>query len=198
MRRCLLAFLLALPVFGQPPAPKVPVREKPFIADLRARARRGQAEAQFQLGVCYRFGQGVSKDEAEALKWYLKAAAQGHEKAQYNVGVCYDAGTGVAQDHEEAARWYRKAAQRGHAKAAYNLAVDYKYGQGVARDDAEAFAWFDFAASRGEAVAAAARDELAEGMDPGTRQRAGERAMVLKAVIKPVPAPVGKKGRKAP
>jgi TPR repeat protein len=39
-------------------------------------------EAQFNLGRCYQFGRGVAKDEAEALKWYRKAAGQGFDKAK--------------------------------------------------------------------------------------------------------------------
>ncbi|MCL2075506.1 MAG: SEL1-like repeat protein [Betaproteobacteria bacterium] len=30
----------------------------------------------------YAEGHGVEQDYAEAVKWYLKAAAQGHEKAK--------------------------------------------------------------------------------------------------------------------
>jgi TPR repeat protein len=62
-----------------------PPKEKPYLADLRARALRGQAKAQFDLGVAYHFGQGVPQDEVEAVKWYRKAAVQGYDKAQYNL-----------------------------------------------------------------------------------------------------------------
>ena len=34
------------------------------------------ADAQYNLGVCYDNGQGVAKDEVEAVKWYRKAAEQ--------------------------------------------------------------------------------------------------------------------------
>ena len=36
----------------------------------------GVADAQFSLGVIYYEGQGVAKDEKEAMKWYRKAAGQ--------------------------------------------------------------------------------------------------------------------------
>lgn len=195
MRAALLALLLVLPLAGQAVPPK---REKPYILSLRARARRGQAQAQFELGVCYRFGQGVPQDEAEAVKWYLKAAEQGHDKAQYNLGVCYDAGTGVAKDPAEAARWYRRAAYQGHAKAAHNLGVDYKYGQGVDRDDAEAWAWFDLASRLGEDRAAAVREELGQSFAPETLQRARERALALQVSVKPRLVVPRKKVRRTP
>ncbi len=197
MRPVLLALLLFLPLAGQA-APPPKKREKPYIVQLQARARRGDPKAQFDLGVCYRFGQGVPQDEAAAVAWYLKAAEQGYDKAQYNLGVCYDGGTGTPKDHAEAAKWYRRAAHQGHAKAAYNLGVNYKYGQGVDRDDAEAWAWFDLAASLGEALAAVPRDELARAFGPDTLQRARERSLALKVTIRPRPVLSGKKPRRTP
>eukprot|EP01047_Picozoa_sp_COSAG01_P062469 COSAG01_NODE_7949_length_2979_cov_8.919792_2_plen_339_part_01 len=34
----------------------------------------GDSDAQYSLGICYKHGDGVDKDEAEAVKWYRKAA----------------------------------------------------------------------------------------------------------------------------
>ena len=34
----------------------------------------------------YRNGQGVTQDNAEAVKWYRKAAEQGYAAAQFNLG----------------------------------------------------------------------------------------------------------------
>ena len=79
-------------------------------ADYRAAAETGDAEAQFNLGLCYHYGRGVAKNLTEAVKWYRKAAEQGHVKAQANLGECYYFGQGVKQDFKEAAYWYRKAA----------------------------------------------------------------------------------------
>jgi TPR repeat protein len=45
--------------------------------DTKAKAQKGDANAQFTLGWMYLDGRGVSKDSAEALKWYRKAAEQG-------------------------------------------------------------------------------------------------------------------------
>lgn len=44
-------------------------------------AEQGDADAQFNLGVCYDKGQGVPRDDAEALKWICRAAEQGHADA---------------------------------------------------------------------------------------------------------------------
>ena len=39
------------------------------------------------LGVCYKYGTGVVKDEVEAVKYYKMAADQGYASAQNNLGV---------------------------------------------------------------------------------------------------------------
>jgi TPR repeat protein len=44
-------------------------------------AEQGDAVAQFNLGVMYQQGQGVSQDYQTALKWYALAAEQGDAKA---------------------------------------------------------------------------------------------------------------------
>jgi TPR repeat protein len=69
------------------------------------------------------YGQGVAKDEVEAVKWYRKAAEQNDAEAQYNLGLCYANGQGVAKDEAEAVKWYRKAAEQNDADAQYNLGL---------------------------------------------------------------------------
>ena len=55
--------------------------EEVFEYYLKA-ARQGDAEAQFYLGLCYNYGDGVEKDLSEAVIWFRKAAVQGLAKAQ--------------------------------------------------------------------------------------------------------------------
>jgi TPR repeat protein len=166
MRALFLPLLLLLPMSAAPPkkprpfAAKVP-REKPLVAATRAKAKRGIAKAQFDLGVMYAFGQGVPRSDVDAVLWYRKAAEQDYAKAQYNLGVCCDSGRGLPKDHAEAAAWYRKAAEQGHTKAQFNLGISYKYGQGLEQDSVEAYAWLGLAADAGEAKAAASQYEVA-------------------------------------
>lgn len=47
-----------------------------------ARAKTGDAEAQYQLGMKHELGNGVPKDRELALFWYAKAAAAGHNGAK--------------------------------------------------------------------------------------------------------------------
>ncbi|HCN10096.1 MAG TPA: hypothetical protein DIT01_19390, partial [Lentisphaeria bacterium] len=51
----------------------------------------------------------VPQDDAEAVKWFRKAAEQGYPQAQYNLGVAYANGEGVPEDDVAAVKWYRKA-----------------------------------------------------------------------------------------
>ena len=80
-------------------------------------ADKGDAYAQFKLGLMYDQGWGVPEDYAAAVSWYRKAADQGYADAQYNLGFMYYAGRGVPQDYATAMSWYRKAADQGHAGA---------------------------------------------------------------------------------
>ena len=77
----------------------------------------GYAAAQTNLGLMYRNGMGVPQNDAEAVKWYRKAAEQGYADAQYNLGNMYDKGRGVPEDKAEALKWWRKAAEQGHEDA---------------------------------------------------------------------------------
>ena len=116
-------------------------------------AEKGDATAQFNLGLSYYNGQGVVRDYAAAAKWFRKAAEQGYASAQFNLGVMYSNGQGVEQDYVEAVKWFRKAANQGHADAQNNLGIMYDNGQGVEQDYAEAVKWYRKAAMQGGAQA---------------------------------------------
>lgn len=116
-------------------------------------AMKGHSGAQFCLGCCYNYGEGVTKDYSEAARWYRKAAKQGHVWAQHNLGYCYEFGDGVCQNHKEAAKWYRLAAEQGFAESQYNLGNCYYFGEGVHQDDKEALKWYYKAAAQGHELA---------------------------------------------
>ena len=102
---------LSLAVLGQP----VQAQDKPAtqeLADLRASAEAGEAQAQYNLGVRYTVGEGVPQDYVEAVAWYRRAAEQGHAAAQFNLGGRYGTGEGVPQDYVEAHMWLNLAASR--------------------------------------------------------------------------------------
>ena len=50
----------------------------------------------------YDNGEGVPKDDREAVRWSRMAAEQGLAEAQSNLGLMYDSGDGVPEDDREA------------------------------------------------------------------------------------------------
>ena len=91
----------------------VPVQaQTPEIDALRVRAEEGVASAQSDLGVRYANGDGVPKDDTEAVRWYRLAADQGDAGAQSNLAIMYENGKGVPQDYVQAHIWYSLAASR--------------------------------------------------------------------------------------
>ncbi|MCS5566326.1 MAG: sel1 repeat family protein [Methylococcales bacterium] len=105
-------------------------------------ALKGDSIAQYYMAQMYRKGDGVAKDEKEALRWYRKAAAQKNRLAQYNLGWMYDTGEGVEANPEEAIDWYGEAAKQGDQYAPYNIGFLYYTGTGVTVDFAKAQFWF--------------------------------------------------------
>ena len=122
-------------------------------SDYRKAAEQGDANAQYNLGVCYENGYGVMQDYSQAVYWYRKAAEQGDAFAQCNLGSCYGNGKGVTQDYSQAVYWYRKAVEQGNAEAQCNLGTSYGNGEGVTQDYSKAVYWFRKAAEQGNAVA---------------------------------------------
>ena len=80
-------------------------------------------------------GEGVTKDDVEAVKWYRKAAEQGNALAQANLGILFETGRGVPKDDVEAAVWYRKAAEQGNTFAQANLRVLLESGRKAPASD---------------------------------------------------------------
>ena len=76
---------------------------------LKAAAEKGHKKAQYRVGLCYDKGRGVAEDDAMAVKWYQKSAAQDYAKAQYELAKCYVKGEGVAKDEAKAKSWLKKA-----------------------------------------------------------------------------------------
>ena len=66
-------------------------------------AKQGNAAAQYNLGLMYANGRGISQDYKTAVKWYRLAAEQGNAVAQFNLGMMYKEGKGVPQDYKTAA-----------------------------------------------------------------------------------------------
>lgn len=88
--------------------------------EWRPLAEQGNAIAQYNLGLMYNIGQGVTQDYKEALKWYRLSAVQRYAPAQQNLGGMYYNGTGVIQDYVYAHMWFNIAASNGSTTASKN------------------------------------------------------------------------------
>jgi TPR repeat protein len=78
--------------------------EKNRILRQMVAAEQANAVSQFNLGLMYDTGEGVTQDYQEAVRWYRLAAAQGHAGAQFNLAAMYAHGYGVAQGYRQAVR----------------------------------------------------------------------------------------------
>ncbi len=87
------------------------------LTEIEFLANRGEARAQYDLGLMYDQGQGVPKDDARAIHWYGLAAEQGEPRAQYNLGLMYLNGQGVQPDLVTAYYWVTLSANRGNVHA---------------------------------------------------------------------------------
>jgi predicted aspartyl protease len=96
-------------------------------------------------GVAYANGQGVPRNDDEAVKWFRIGAQQGMPRAQAWLGMMYANGRGVSQDYHEAIRLYLLAARRGDSLAQTNLGEAYAKGWGVQEDDIASYMWLSVA-----------------------------------------------------
>ena len=131
---------------GSPEQDEIRNNTKDNILEL---ANEGDACAQNNLGLMYKYGRGVERSYEKAVEWYLKAAEQGDADAQCNLGFMYELGDGVEQSYEKAVEWYLKAAEQGLARAQYDLGDMYKFGRGVKQSDEKVLEWYLKAAEQG-------------------------------------------------
>jgi hypothetical protein len=76
------------------------------VAIWRRWAERGDVDAAYNLAVVHQHGDGVAKDNDQALKWYRVAAERNDTSSQHQLGLMYLRGDGVAADEKEAHRWF--------------------------------------------------------------------------------------------
>lgn len=118
------------------------------------RAAQGNVDAQYNLGLMYRKGMGISSEiplteearDFHAVQWYTKAALKGHVIAQYDLGWMYEVGRGVTgekcpENQKKAVESYKQAALSGHSEAQARLGLCYLRAQGVEKDLEAAIYW---------------------------------------------------------
>lgn len=126
-------------------------------------AQRGYVAAGMAVGWALANGQGVERDDANAVRWYRWAAEQGHAGAANTLGFMFENGRGVPRDLRQAAEWYLRSYQlTGRAVAGYNLARLMVAGRDVPRDIPRAVELLRAAAHDGRADAALFLSLMAE------------------------------------
>jgi len=75
----LLTTGLTIAVVGT--APLAVSKGPPELVTLKQAAEAGDSESQYELGILYEHGTGVSDHLVQAYCWYVRAAAQGNERA---------------------------------------------------------------------------------------------------------------------
>ena len=94
------------------------------------------------VGKCLETGDGVEKDQSDAVKWYRQAAEQGLADASFELAKCYRFGIGVRRNRITASKWLHKAVEQGHARAMVLLGkrcLDYDSGEYNSRKAVELF-----------------------------------------------------------
>ena len=116
----------------------------------RIAADQGNIEAFNKLGDIYKDGLGgITKDYAEAVKWFSKAARLRNAHAQLKLGDIYKEGRyGVPQNYKEAVKWYRLASAQNDAFALRNLGEMYENGYGVPKNLKEAVRLYELSAKK--------------------------------------------------
>lgn len=112
---------------------------------LMDEAVKGDADAQYKVGVEYCLGKNV--DYAKAAEWFAKAAENGSLAAKRELGILYLRGDGVKADAGKAYPLISAAAKALDPNAMYHLALMYEKGIGVQQDLYEAIKLLAYAAS---------------------------------------------------
>lgn len=90
-------------------------------------AAKGDASAQYNLGLIHAEGRGVLRNPGIAINWWRLAAENGHAQAQHNLALAYISGETIVPGTagkprvEEAIMWLRRAADAGLASSRYAL-----------------------------------------------------------------------------
>ena len=134
-------------------AAQPPDAERKLFRETKARADKGDAAAQLEVGNFYFAGTGVSKSPNRGVKYHRMAAEQGLAAAQYQLALDYALGEGLEMDKEEAVKWFRKAAEQNLVQAQVELGLCYVHGNGVTANGSEAVTWFRKAVDQGSADA---------------------------------------------
>ena len=133
-------------------------------------AEKNNADAQLNLAIMYRNGEGCSIDYSQAMFWFKKAAENVHPRleAYGEIGLMYQRGFfGISKDLADAKTWYEKGASKGDKWSMLLLGRLYR----DSGDMDNALTWFKKSADAGESEGALNVYALLEKKDLQTAMR---------------------------
>lgn len=101
---------------------------------LAPRAEKGDARAQFLLGLMHERGCPGEKDFKKAAEWYQKAIDQGFRPAFIGMGRLWIEGRLGEKNYEKAFEMFSKAAEKGYPGALAELGYDLYWGNDIEKD----------------------------------------------------------------
>jgi uncharacterized protein len=112
-----------------------------------ALANKGDAEAQYHVGMMYNNGIGTQRDPRQAFEWFQKSTASNDPLGAYKLGCYYDGqGEGVvATDKKEALKYKLIAAEAGYSLAQHDVALLYAKQENFE----EAMKWWKLSGDQG-------------------------------------------------
>jgi len=124
---------------------------------LTLSAEQGDPIGLFNLGLMYRYGQGVDGDTVRAERLLIEAlprmkelSEDGNPRAQAALGTMYFYGLGVDRDIDTALQYMETSAEQGFPRAIRTLSTLYRGGAGVEQDYEKAFHWTERLAASGD------------------------------------------------
>lgn len=129
------------------------IKNKKQWKSLLEKARRGNPDAQWEVGYYYEEGftdnSGITivkPQTSQALHWYTLAAEQGDDSGQLALGRLLSTGDGVKRDMKAAIYWTKRAINQGNSSAAHNLGTIYR----DLKKPRLAFHWYNRAVEMGD------------------------------------------------
>ena len=111
-------------------------------------AANGDTKANYNLGIMYREGLGVKKDDVQSLAHFIGAAENGHMLGNYAVGLAFLTGKGSDIDVDAAIHYFTEAALLGHAISPVEIGSLYFRGGLVEKNFVSAHFWWSLAQDR--------------------------------------------------
>ena len=105
-------------------------------------AANGDSKANYNLGIMYREGLGVEKNDVQSLIHFIEAAENGHMLGNYAVGLAFLMGKGSNVDAEAAIHYFSEAALLGHAISPIEIGGLYFRGRLVKKNLVSAHFWW--------------------------------------------------------